>query len=368
MNVRKKVGFINRLKYKIKWKSIIASVLNLGILFEAIKVFFMILYRIKGWLSIFAGVWGYDEKTGMYFLVNKIYDNGRGVSCLWLSLAVDIIIMSFMIIWLLRKNAKRKLLIIEHSSLQRMKFSYDNKELEDYAVKKVMIDPYETLNNPDLPLQEKVALVINEIDNSLPRILKNVESGYQVGYAGIANIPATFMLGYELGDENKKQYFHKFRSDSADDNFHLLKPEDRQLTFCKDEKLNDLSRPGKILLLIQLTQPIVEADLQDVIEDNDYIIKYEIPKTINFDIVDSAKQINQYAEVILAHITDIQKKSNITEIKICVAASSSFIFGLGTKFSKTQNKDTVIYHYQNNTYPWGINVTKKIPVIKKPKR
>lgn len=365
MSVRKKAIFINNLKYKIEWKSIFSSLFNVGLLFEAVKIFFMILYRIKGWLSIFAGVWGYDESMGAYFLVNKLYDNGQGITYLWLLLIPDIIIIFFMIVWLLRKNAKRKLLIIEHSSLQKMKFTYSEKELEDYAIKKLQINQYETLNNPDLSLQEKVSKIINEIEKSLPEILKNVEKGYQVGYAGIANIPATFMLGYELGDENKRQYFHKFRKDADDDDFHLLKSEDRQLTFDKIETPNDLLRPGKILLLIQLTRPISNEDIQDVLEDNDYIIKYEIPKTINYDVVDSAQQINQYTEEILTYITGIQKNSNITEIKICVAASSSFIFGLGTKFSKTQNKDTVIFHFQNNTYPWGINVTKKIPVIKK---
>jgi hypothetical protein len=358
MSVRKKAIFINRLKYKIEWKSIIVSLLNVEMLFEAVKMFFMILYKIKGWFSIFASVWGYDESTGVYFIVNKLYNNGR----VWILLIVDIIFIGLMIVWLLITNVKRKLLIIEHSSLQIMNFTYQEKELGDYAVKRLQINQYETLNNTDLSLQEKVTKIINEIEKFLPQILENVEKGYQVGYAGIANIPTTFMLGYELGDENKKWYFHKFRKD-PDDDFHLLKSEDRQLIFEKNEKPNDLSRPGKILLLIQLTRPISSEDIQDVLEDNDYIIKYEIPKTINYDVVDSAQQINQYIEDIITYITKIQKNSNITEIKICVAASSSFIFGLGTKFSKTQNKDTVIFHFQNNTYPWGINVTKKIPVI-----
>ena len=58
-------------------------------------------------------------------------------------------------------------------------------------------------------------------------------------------------------------------------------------------------------------------------------------------------------------------KENITQIKICIAASSAFIFALGTKFSKTQNKETVIFHYEKDTYPWGINVYRKTPVILK---
>ena len=33
------------------------------------------------------------------------------------------------------------------------------------------------------------------------------------------------------------------------------------------------------------------------------------------------------------------------------------------KEAETQNIDTIIYQFKNNTYPWGINVTKGIPVI-----
>jgi len=314
-----------------------------------------------------ASFYNYDENTGYYFIINKVYSEGQGTKILWIALIIDVIIIILMILWLIKKNVKRKLLIIEHSSLQKMNFSYDEKELVDYAVKRLSINQYETLNNESISIKEKIDLAIVEINNRIPKILNYVDKQYQIGYAGIANIPVTFMLGYELGDENKRLFFHKRRDNSDDDNFHLLKDEPRQLTFIAHEKRNDPTKRGKILLLIQLTQPIKEADIQDVLEDNDYILKYEIPQTINYDVVDSSRQINDYTNKILADISEVQKNPNITQIKICVAASGAFIFALGTKFSKTQNKDTVIFHYQNDTYPWGINITKKTAVVKEVK-
>jgi len=358
------VIYIKKFKYKLKWEAIIGSLVNVGILLFSIKIFFMILYRIYGFGSLLASFWNYDEKAGYYFIINYIYDNGHGVKLLWLVLIIDVIILIYMLLWLGRKNAKRKLLIIEQSSLQKMNFTYDEKELGDYADKRLSINQYETLNNKSIPTKEKVSLAITEINNKILKILNYVDKGYQIGYAGIANIPVTFMLGYELGDENKKLFFHKRRDNSVDDNFHILKDEPRQLILVLHETKNDSTKSGKILLLIQLTQPIEEADLQGVLEENDYILKYEIPQTINYDVVDSAHQINDYTNKILSDIAEIQKNPNITQIKICVAASGAFIFALGTKFSKTQNKDTVIFHYQNDKYPWGINVTKKIPVVK----
>lgn len=358
------VIYIKKFNYKLKWGAIVGSIVNIGALIFSIKIFFMIVYRIYGFGSLLALFWNYDEKKGYYSVINYIYNNGQGIKLLWLLLVIDIIVFIFMLLWLGKKNAKRKLLIIEHSSLQKMNYIYDENELKDYADKRLSINQYKTLNNESMSTEEKASLVITEINAQIPRILSYVDKGYKIGYAGIANIPATFMLGYELGDENKKLFFHKRRDNSNDDNFHLLKDEPRQLKFISNETKNDPTKSGKILLVIQLTQPIKEADLQSVRENNDYIIKYEIPQTINYDVVDSSRQINDYTNIILSDIAEIQKNPNITQIKICVAASGAFIFALGTKFSKTQNKDTVIFHYQNDTYPWGINVTKRIPIIK----
>jgi len=357
------VTYIKRLKYKIELGAIIGSLVNVGLLGFSIQIFFMILYRINGFGSFFASFWNYDEEHGFYFIINNIYNNGEGINLLWLALIIDIVVIILMLFWLVKKNAKRKLLIIEHSSLQKMHFTYDEKELGDYADKRLSFSQYETFNNQQISTYEKVTLAITEVDRKKSEILDYVAKGYQVGYAGIANIPATFMLGYELGDENKKLLFHKRRDNSSDDNFYLLKDEPRQLTFISNETKNDLMKNGKILLLIQLTQPIKETDLHGVLEDNDYIIKYEIPQTINYDVVDSSRQINDYTNKILSDIAEIQKNPNITEIKICIAASSAFVFALGTKFSKTQNKDPIILHFQNYSYPWGINVIKKVPVI-----
>ena len=116
-------------------------------------------------------------------------------------------------------------------------------------------------------------------------------------------------------------------------------------------------------MLIELTQPIREADYKAIQEENDYIIKFHIADTINYDVVDSSSQIDEYTDEILHWVAENQKNPKIVQIKICIAASSAFIFALGMKFSKTQNKETVIFHYEKDTYPWGVNVHKRIPVI-----
>ena len=266
---------------------------------------------------------------------------------------------------LIKQNAAKKLLIIEHTSLQHMSFSYDDQELEEYAVKKLAINQNNTVNNNSLSLEAKVSLLITEIENVLPKINAYIDDEYQIGYAGIpvGNIPCVFLLGFKLDDANKKIYFHKNRSNALDDKFHMLKDEASAIQLIAEPKQNCVNEKGKIMIIIQLTQPIKDEDLVGVLEDNDYILRYSIPGQINYDIVNSASQINNYVDQIVNGIAGVQKNKNITEIKICVAASSAFIFALGTKFSITQNIDTIIYQFDKNRYTWGINVTKEIPVI-----
>ena len=364
MNVRKKVIYIKIRSYKIKWNKIISSILSIGVWFGSVKIFFMILYTLKGWLPWLMPLIDYSEDSKYYYVVNGVSKLQHGNVLLSIGLIVDMSVFVFITLLLLRQNASKKLLIIEHSSLQHLSFSYDKDELQDYAIDKLAINQYDTVSNDTLTLIEKISLLIDEIENSVIKINEYVKKDYQIGYAGIPvnNIPSAFLLGYELDDANKKLFFHKNRTSASDDNFHLLRDDSVNIKLHPEKKKNNPEEKGKILLLIQLTQPINEADIQNILEDNDYILKYEVPHNVNYDIVNTAGQISEYTNQILADIADIQKSPNIAEIKICVAASSSFIFALGTKFSKTQNIDTVIYQFDKNRYSWGINVTKRKPI------
>lgn len=344
----------------------------LGILSVPVSIIGIIdILNIKGMLSEkWINLLGIDKENGMYYWFSEIVNKttyGEIILCGFT--VIFLVIIGIQIVLFILDNLQERLLIIEHNSINQVNFKICKEDLETYNVKHYRINQYDTFNN-NMPLDEKINLAISDVEGYVNILKEKIRKGYTIGYAGIANIPAAFMLGYELGDENKKKFFHIYHGnntpdDLKDDRFHLLKVEVRRHTFELYERENDPSKEGKILLLIQLTQPIKEADIQDVLEDNDYILKYQIPQTIDYDIVDSDSQLDNYTNNILSHIAEIQKNPNIKQIKICVAASGAFVFALGTKFSKTQNKETVIFHYQKDTYPWGINVTKKLPVILK---
>ncbi|WP_077836085.1 hypothetical protein [Clostridium felsineum] len=56
----------------------------------------------------------------------------------------------------------------------------------------------------------------------------------------------------------------------------------------------------------------------------------------------------------------------ITQIKICVDASGALFLHWELNSVKLRIR-IVIFYYQNDTYLWGINDTKKIAIVKKVK-
>lgn len=308
---------------------------------------------------------GYKKGMWLYYVTSEIHKSKHEKLYLYLLFATALVFFSISLVVLLRENMEKKLLIIEHSSIQKMNFSYDKAELEEYAVKKIEINQYNTINNSTLSLEAKVPLLITEIYNVLTQINNYVEKHYQVGYAGIpvGNVPSAFMLGYELDDANKKLYFHKNRSSNIDDNFHLLKDAHSSIKLIVNKQENREYDIGDLMVIIQLTQPIKDNDLDGVLGNNDYILRYEVPEQIDYDIIETAEQANKYAQQIVSEIAKIQKRSNISKIKICIAASSDFIFALDTKFSKTQNIDIIVYQFDKGRYSWRINISKGTAVI-----
>lgn len=318
------------------------------------------------WIHAF----GIDKKSGIYYILNECINVGKFQDLLYgFLIFICILILGVQIIFFCKNNLQEKILLVLHNSLNQTNFSFDGELQNEYIVKKISFNQYDTFHS-NLPIREMINRTITEVDLKVEDIRQYIKKGYHVGYAGIANIPATFMLGYELGDENAKIYFHKYHGRQTnfnfkDDKFHKLEKKNVRGTFEKKilQVPSDWTKSGNIIILISLTQPIKESDFASIAGDNDYIFKYTTSDEVDYDVIDSENQIDEYADRILSDIAEIQKKTNINQIRICVAASGAFIFGLGTKFSKTQNKTTIIFHFERDNYPWGINVTDKKAVI-----
>lgn len=364
--MRKKAVYIKRFNVRKAFKAVI-GLLTIPLSCKAMIAMLNIKDIIGDkWIHVF----GIDKENGLYYALNQCVKLGWIHNIIYVgAFFVCISVIGVQIFVFCRNNLQERLLVVMHNSLNQTNFRFGRELQNEYIVKKMCFNQYDTFHST-LPMTELINRTIAEVDLKAKEIKDYIAKGYQVGYAGIANIPATFMLGYELGDENSKIYFHKYHGSQTninlkDDNFHKLGRKNVRGTFEKEtlQESSDLTRPGNIVLLISLTQPIKEPDYTSIVGDNDYVFKYKTSDKIDYDVIDSENQIDEYADQIISDISALQKQSNINEIRICVAASGAFVFGLGTKFSKTQNKTTIIFHFQNSNYPWGINVTKKKALI-----
>lgn len=366
MNVRKKVTYIK----KFNIRKALLGILSLTLIPIATVVIVVVL-NIKTFIDDgLLYVMGIDKESGLYYLFDKYFDFGKYQEIfLWVIFVFCCILICLKILVYWKNNRHERILVLEHNSLNQISFKYDESIRENYIFKTRKFNQYSTFNMK-IQLDEMIKQVIAEVDNETIKLKRYIEKDYLIGYAGIANIPATFMLGYEIGDENSKKFFHKYHGMRTDDKlkdnkFHLL----GQKTIHSSFEYNILQEPkddflnANIVILISLTQPIEKDDYISLIGDNDYIYKYSSSDHIDYDIVDSDTQIEKYSKKILSDISEIQKQPKIKQIRLCIAASGVFVFGLGTQFSKTQNKETIIFHYEKSNYPWGINVTKKVPVI-----
>lgn len=364
--MRKKVIYIKG--FNLKKAS--GAVLSLLTIPASCKTMIEILHIKKligdKWIHVF----GIDKKNGIYYILNCCINFGKYQNLFYFGLFFLCVLVIFIQIYVFCKNNfQEKLLVIMHNSLNETSFRFNNKIQNEYFVKKIKFNQYQTFHS-NLQMSELINRTITEVDLKAEEIRRYISKGYKVGYAGIANIPATFMLGYELGDENSKIYFHKYhgrltKSDFKDDKFYKLDKKEIRGSFEKEilQESTNNKELGNIVLLISLTQPIEETDYKSIVGSNDYVYKYKTSDRVDFDVIDSENQIDEYADQIVTDIAELQKRPNIRQIRICVAASGAFVFGLGTKFSKTQNKTTIIFHFEKDKYPWGINVTDKKSLI-----
>ena len=106
-----------------------------------------------------------------------------------------------------RFRIARNTQLIEHNSINQMNFRVEKSCKDDYILVPYRLDQYNIFNS-NLPLEEMIISAISNLELHIDKIKEKIVRGRCLsGYAGIANIPMTFLLGYELGDENRKLYF-----------------------------------------------------------------------------------------------------------------------------------------------------------------
>lgn len=307
-----------------------------------------------------------DTESGLYWmLLNIAKVSVMDFNLLWVILIVCSIILMTGILLIAKDYYKNKLLIIKHSSLNVMNFKMDGSELKDYSIEKLILNQFETMENTQFTINEKITVAINEQTAFMKEVRDYISKGYSLAYIGIAHTPFIFFLGFLAGDENDVKLFHKRRDDTNEDKFRLLIAENYTEKLVRQPDQSPTKQFDTMLLCIETTFKIPDDDIVYICQDVDCVLRYS---TVNkgYDVIYSAKQIKEYTNTIKNDLHEICTSSNVKKIKICIASSVAFTFALAQAFSDNHDPEIEIYHYDKKNdlkYPWGINITKKAAII-----
>lgn len=169
-------------------------------------------------------------------------------------------------------------------------------------------------------------------------------------YYGIGHTPLVFRLGFKMGDQNNLMLLHKIRTN--DSKFEEWTEEGGYSTITlRESNISVIS--SELIISVSTSLKISDRDLDSLQPGNKHILAFE-SNNISFDSITSYKCAESYRNTIMISIRDCVKKYGIQKIHLVISSSVAFTFFLGQAFSAQHDPITVVYHFQNGTYPWGI--------------
>lgn len=256
-------------------------------------------------------------------------------------LAIFLILTVFTIVLLLYRP---KLLLIKHIS-----FSLDIADIKQDIFKKYYIKKTD-INQCDE--MKKIDTIVNAItiqDQVVKSILRNRKSA-SLCYYGIAHTPLIFRMGFLFGDQNNIMLLHKTRTN--DSLFNEWSNNNVYSAITSHESNQSLSS-SELIVLISTSFRINYRELESLHPENKHILSFE-STIISFDSILSYTQAENYRNTIMIAIRKCAKEYAIQKVHIVISSSVAFTFFLGQAFSSQHDPITIVYHYQNGTYPWGI--------------
>lgn len=239
---------------------------------------------------------------------------------------------------------KPRFILIKHISFSPDIVSIDKGIVKKYRVKKIEINQCEKMKTEDT-----ITDAIVEQDQILETILKMRKSD-EFCYYGIAHTPLIFRLGFNMGDQSQIRLLHKKRSNDS-----VFEEWSRDIvhTTMGTKESNKTIESNELIVAISTTFEIKDNELRKLNSDKKHIVKFECTN-MSFDSVLSYNQAENYRNQIMIKLRECVKKYGIQKIHLVISSSVAFTFFMGQAFSAQHDPVTIVYHYQNGEYPWGI--------------
>ena len=239
---------------------------------------------------------------------------------------------------------KPRLFLIRHTSFSPNLGDIESDFLKNYYIKKINIDQTDMVKN-SIP---SIDAILKQ-DNRAANLIRTCKSS-PLCYYGIAHTPLVFRLGFMLGDQSNIKLLHKRRSNDS-----LFKEwnHEKDMFVITSNELNAQIDSNELIAAISTSQRITEQDIKALHPLDRHVIFFE-SNNIGFDCITSYEAAENAKNTIMQIIRDLAKKYSIQKIHLVIASSTAFTFFLAQSFSSQHEPVTIVYHYQNGTYPWGI--------------
>lgn len=233
--------------------------------------------------------------------------------------------------------------------LSQTSFSPDLADIEVDLHKKYHIDEIRLDQSDKIINFIPSETAIEVQDDKVVDILKKRKSTL-LCYYGIAHTPLVFRLGFKIGDQSNIKLLHKRRTN--DSVFMEWSHELGTLTIDVEES-NKSIKSNEMIVAISTSLKIMKQNLKVLHPEDKHIVFFE-SSNLGFDCITSYVTAEYARNFIMQKLRDLVKKYDIQKIHLVISSSVAFTFFLAQAFSPQHEPITVVYHYQNGTYPWGV--------------
>ncbi|WP_349393717.1 SAVED domain-containing protein, partial [Clostridium perfringens] len=214
-------------------------------------------------------------------------------------------------------------------------------------------------------------------DSEIKSFKNRINHKFNYGYMGIAHTPLILRFGSQLGDGINLIPMHKKRNEKY---YSLLKNKSKftelvnkimkksdEIPNLKIIKKNLKKESKELIVAISTTNEIKEYQLYELGIKEKNLVMFQSDK-LDFDVIESKVQLNDYIDIVLRNMREIIKNNNIEKTHLVISSSVAFTLALGQRLTNSYDREIIIYNYgyipakDNESkaiyYPWGINLFK----------
>ncbi len=255
----------------------------------------------------------------------------------------------------------KKEIVIKHWSLDNPVFGtieriHENHKKIEFRINMTRL--FKT-GNPKIKRIKRYIKIQDKITCRISRFLRNSKNVVAFNYFSITSLPFVGRLAFLLGDscnynlfENRKLTKEGFKELNNEKIFPMLNIITKEFHDNKD-----------LTLIIGMRNRIDTNEIPSHLSGESFLIleneNIKSEDSICDDSIISYQQIKQYS----LQIAQLVRESRSKSVHVFYAGPTTLLFEFCSKISMNYDPHYYLYHYFRGSYPWGLKITEKKPIV-----